>query len=119
MTVVRRPEWSGGHLLHFDGVDWGGVTWRLECTHVSGDQTWCTFGAFGDIESDDCWLMSWWVDLGPELFEHNPSSPVTAGGSPARPPWPVDPSFPIPVCPWDWDPENGGTIGPDTPPDVS
>jgi hypothetical protein len=100
---VNLSEWSGAHLLHFDGMDWGGVDWRLECVHVDGDQTWCTFDADGEIETSDCWLMSWWSELGAELFEYN-----RAGA-----PWPKDPSFPFPVRPWDWDPDNGGTIGPD------
>ena len=75
------------HLLHLDSVDESGGNFRLECRHEKNDR-WFGDGEDGtdlDSLSNECNLLSWWNNVGMELFASEqpvslPAIPVHAEG---------------------------------------
>lgn len=54
------------HYLDFDGDPRYG--WSLRCAHARGADGWWTAAEQdGSKVSDDCWLMSWWDEMGMEM----------------------------------------------------
>ena len=75
------------HLLHLDSVDEGGGYFRLECIHPKTPRWFGGGEDGGDPEnlSDQCNLLSWWNNVGMELFGSEqtvtlPAIPVHAEG---------------------------------------
>lgn len=63
--------------------------WELECTHDSGAPGWRTCDEAGEYVSDECWLRSWWDELGMEM--------VTDDDRHGPWPTPTGPSIPVAV----------------------
>lgn len=62
---------SADHSLHLDGDPrWN---WRLSCDHEPGGR-WASYENQGDAEpvSEECWLRSWWDELGLEMLKDAP-----------------------------------------------
>jgi len=85
------------HLLHIDGIEEGHPYWRMTCEHAIGAAAWRYRKPDGSFTGDptECWLKSWWDDIGAELVVVR--VPVTV--------------LPIPVRPdVEWDYESGGSL---------
>ena len=82
------------HLLRLDEVDSWGPAWKLTCHH-NAKSRWFSTDKEGVVESEDCWLATWWEGLGSELLNLKD----------------VSMRFPMPVRPSDdWDYDNGGRL---------
>jgi len=61
------------HYLDFNGDPRYG--WSLRCAHEHGAAGWRTAAEpDGALVSDDCWLMSWWGELGMEMVTDDPKA---------------------------------------------
>ena len=89
------------HQLRLTAVEEGWTGWELDCTH--GDSL--RFHYYPNVEGgpgvrqSQCWLQSWWSELGAELLNLTATPALRATLT-----------FPLPVKPsddWDFD---GGTI---------
>jgi hypothetical protein len=92
------------HHLHLVGFSYQSPDWRLTCDHEPGGRWRCTNQdgtPSPNHDESECWLESWWSELGIELM----ADVEMQGG---RLPIPVRPSS-------DWDYENGGTLVIDEP----
>jgi hypothetical protein len=85
------------HLLYLESADDWGPSWWMECRHGPSPK-WNQYTYEGVVHVDEqCWLQSWWENLGSELLKLKFAKDA-------------QPTFPLAVRPSDdWD-ENGGTL---------
>jgi hypothetical protein len=95
LTPVDVP--LPAHLLYLDSVDDWGAGWKLTCEHDTSPQWHQTTSEGVTRVSEQCWLQSWWSEVGPELLKLDFAKDA-------------QPEFPLAVKPSDdWD-ADGGTI---------
>lgn len=68
------PDTTGHHTLTLIDVNQYGPNWKLECHHDKGSQTidtrWQCRNEDGTVDDDsECWLQTWWEELGAELLD--------------------------------------------------